>query len=209
MEDLISKKNLLIETDISYGQLYRWKRKGLIPESWFIRRSTFTGQETFFPRDAILERIRWIQDMKSDAALDALADKIRDPGQWEKRLPQDIVWGKAGLPIHGQTAKQHGEVTRLELFWEMVSLLLEQSGHPLAGQAVVPFLQSVPPSWLEYPDMVLYGQRAGEGWRFMIAQTDGVVWFGADRPDLSISLAQLWKEAKAVWEQASHGIHGG
>jgi len=23
---------------ISYGQLYRWKRKGLIPESWFIRR---------------------------------------------------------------------------------------------------------------------------------------------------------------------------
>ncbi|MFD2879095.1 DUF4004 family protein [Paenibacillus rhizoplanae] len=47
-EDLISKKELLDETGISYGQLYRWKRKQLIPEEWFIRKSTFTGQETFF-----------------------------------------------------------------------------------------------------------------------------------------------------------------
>lgn len=47
-EQLISKKELLEETSISYGQLYRWKRKNLIPEEWFIRKSTFTGQETFF-----------------------------------------------------------------------------------------------------------------------------------------------------------------
>lgn len=46
----ISKKELLDITGISYGQLYRWKRKGLIPEDWFIRRATFTGQETFFPK---------------------------------------------------------------------------------------------------------------------------------------------------------------
>jgi len=48
MEDdkLISKKAVLEEMGISYGQLYRWKRKGLIPEAWFVRRSTFTGQET-------------------------------------------------------------------------------------------------------------------------------------------------------------------
>lgn len=46
--DLISKKELLEETGISYGQLYRWKRKNLIPEEWFIRKSTYTGQETFF-----------------------------------------------------------------------------------------------------------------------------------------------------------------
>lgn len=46
-EELISKKDLLDETGISYGQLYRWKRKQLIPEEWFIRKSTFTGQETF------------------------------------------------------------------------------------------------------------------------------------------------------------------
>lgn len=50
-QDLMSKKELLELTGISYGQLYRWKRKKLIPEEWFIRKSTFTGQETFFPRE--------------------------------------------------------------------------------------------------------------------------------------------------------------
>ena len=73
---LISKKEVLEETGISYGQLYRWKRKGLIPEAWFIRRSTFTGQETFFPRDKILERIQRIKDMKDEHPLDDLADLI-------------------------------------------------------------------------------------------------------------------------------------
>lgn len=48
-EKLIAKKELLSRYGISYGALYRWKRKGLIPEEWFIRRSTVTGQETFFP----------------------------------------------------------------------------------------------------------------------------------------------------------------
>lgn len=33
-EDLISKKELLERYGISYGALYRWKRMGLIPESW-------------------------------------------------------------------------------------------------------------------------------------------------------------------------------
>jgi len=37
-QKLISKKDTLETMGISYGQLYRWKRKGLIPESWFIRR---------------------------------------------------------------------------------------------------------------------------------------------------------------------------
>jgi len=77
-ENLISKKEVLEEMGISYGQLYRWKRKGLIPEAWFVRRSTFTGQETFFPRDQILERVRRIKDMKSEHALDDLAGLITE-----------------------------------------------------------------------------------------------------------------------------------
>ncbi len=75
-KDLISKKDVLAETGISYGQLYRWKRKGLIPEEWFIRRSTFTGQETFFPRDKIIARIEQIKRMKEDHPLDDLAELI-------------------------------------------------------------------------------------------------------------------------------------
>ncbi|MFZ5967135.1 MAG: YhbD family protein [Bacillota bacterium] len=73
-QELISKKELLELTEISYGQLYRWKRKNLIPEDWFIRRSTFTGQETFFPKEKILARIAKIKDMKDDLSLDDLAD---------------------------------------------------------------------------------------------------------------------------------------
>ncbi|GER68321.1 hypothetical protein BpJC4_27920 [Weizmannia acidilactici] len=72
--DLISKKDLLEQIGISYGQLYRWKRKNLIPEDWFIRKSTFTGQETFFPRERILERIEKIQAMKENLSLDELAE---------------------------------------------------------------------------------------------------------------------------------------
>lgn len=72
--DLISKKEILELADISYGQLYRWKRKNLIPEEWFIRKSTFTGQETFFPRDKILERIVKIKNMKDNVSLDDMAD---------------------------------------------------------------------------------------------------------------------------------------
>jgi hypothetical protein len=74
--DLISKKALLDEKGISYGQLYRWKRKQLIPEDWFIRKSTFTGQETFFPKDLILDRIDKIMNMKEDLSLDELAGKL-------------------------------------------------------------------------------------------------------------------------------------
>jgi hypothetical protein len=74
MENLISKKDLLEAANISYGQLYRWKRKSLIPENWFIRKSTFTGQETFFPKEDILQRIEKIKSLKDDLSLDELAD---------------------------------------------------------------------------------------------------------------------------------------
>jgi DNA-binding transcriptional MerR regulator len=75
-ERLISKKEVLEKLGISYGQLYRWKRKGLIPESWFIRKATFTGQETFFPEDRITTRIKHIVEMKDDYPLDQLANLI-------------------------------------------------------------------------------------------------------------------------------------
>ncbi len=75
-ERLISKKEVLEKLGISYGQLYRWKRKGLIPESWFLRKATFTGQETFFPEERITARIKRIVEMKDDYPLDQLANLI-------------------------------------------------------------------------------------------------------------------------------------
>ena len=73
-KELISKKEILDIKGISYGQLYRWKRKNLIPEDWFIKKSTFTGQETFFPREKMLERIDKIIGMKENLSLDDMAD---------------------------------------------------------------------------------------------------------------------------------------
>ena len=62
-EELISKKELLEQYQISYGALYRWKRMGLIPEGWFLRRSAPTGQETYFRRAQICLRIELILQM--------------------------------------------------------------------------------------------------------------------------------------------------
>ncbi|MTM41919.1 DUF4004 family protein [Turicibacter sanguinis] len=73
-ESLISKEELLQLTNISYGQLYRWKRKNLIPEEWFIKKSVSTGQETFFPRKEILERIERILELKDTVSLDELSE---------------------------------------------------------------------------------------------------------------------------------------
>ena len=71
--NLISKKELLALTGISYGQLYRWKREKLIPEQWFIKQSSYTGQETFFPREQILSRVRTILESKDKYSLEELA----------------------------------------------------------------------------------------------------------------------------------------
>lgn len=75
-EALISKKELLERYSISYGALYRWKRKGLIPDEWFIKKSTVTGQETFFPEKLVCERVELIISKKEDVLLDELAKEI-------------------------------------------------------------------------------------------------------------------------------------
>ena len=77
-QTLISKKELLQKYGISYGALYRWKRKGLIPEEWFIKKSVVTGQETFFPEALICQRIELIQSQKDDLSLDDLAKQLRE-----------------------------------------------------------------------------------------------------------------------------------
>jgi len=76
-EKLISKKELLERYGMSYGALYRWKRKGLIPEEWFVRKATATGQETFFPEALITERVELILSEKSGLELDELARRLR------------------------------------------------------------------------------------------------------------------------------------
>ena len=75
-EALISKKELLERYSISYGALYRWKRMGLIPDEWFIKKATVTGQETFFPEKLVCDRVELIISKKEDVLLDELAKAL-------------------------------------------------------------------------------------------------------------------------------------
>ena len=79
-ENLISKKDLLQKYDISYGALYRWKRKGLIPDEWFIKKATVTGQETFFPEQLICPRMESILQLKDEFSLDELSAQFSGQG---------------------------------------------------------------------------------------------------------------------------------
>lgn len=93
-KNLISKKLLLEKYSISYGALYRWKRKGLIPEDWFIKKSTTTGQETFFPKDLITERVELILSKKEDVLLDELAEKISGEEESNAKIVIETVFGE-------------------------------------------------------------------------------------------------------------------
>ncbi len=105
-EELIPKKEVLRLTGISYGQLYRWKRLGLIPEAWFIRRSTFTGQETFFPKEKILKRIEDILRLKDAYPLEELV----------RLLSPEVVPAEVAYP-DPLTLKPIGSEGR-ELLWK-------------------------------------------------------------------------------------------
>lgn len=93
-KDLISKQELLSMYGISYGALYRYKRMGLIPESWFIRVSTKTGQETFFLRKPICERMNLIIAAKDASSLQELARRLQAPAGKDPELVVETSYGK-------------------------------------------------------------------------------------------------------------------
>jgi len=95
-QELISKKELLQQTGISFGQLYRWKRQKLIPENWFIKKSSYTGQETFFPKQLILNRIQMIVEYKKKYSLDELTELL-SPQIMSKSLYLDEVAELLGM----------------------------------------------------------------------------------------------------------------
>ena len=92
-QELLSKKELLERYGISYGALYRWKRKGLIPEDWFIKKATVTGQETFFPKEQICERVELILGQKEDVTLDELAGALNQDAKKQAIWTVKTVYG--------------------------------------------------------------------------------------------------------------------
>ncbi len=114
-ESLISKKELLTRYNISYGALYRWKRKGLIPDEWFMKKATSTGQETFFPEKLVCERIETIQSMKEDVLLDELAQKLSGEEKKNEFILLDTEFGEKTFRLCDvksiSVVDKNGEVT--------------------------------------------------------------------------------------------------
>ena len=98
-QELMSKKELLSRYAISYGALYRWKRKGLIPEDWFIKKATVTGQETFFPKTLICERVELILSQKEELSLDGLSRLLGQKEKKEAVLILNTVYGEKRFKI--------------------------------------------------------------------------------------------------------------
>ena len=102
-EDLISKRELLERYGISYGALYRWKRMGLIPEAWFLKKSTPTGQETYFREQQICLRVERILESKERVSLEALAEELagqKAAAAAERRLLLETKFGTKAYALH-------------------------------------------------------------------------------------------------------------
>lgn len=121
MDDLISKKELLEKYGISYGALYRWKRMGLIPEEWFVKKSAITGQETFFERELICRRIETILGLKDSLSLEEIAKQLEEKESAKGERVLKVTWqgGKVNIPLENITSlcivdlhgKERGEDT--------------------------------------------------------------------------------------------------
>lgn len=113
---MISKKDLLKEMNISYGQLYRWKREGLIPGEWFNKQSVSTGQETFFERNLIIPRIKKIIELKDKYQLDELKEFFESNTDKKKYTLREVIILNSIDPfILKQYSLNHDSFTVLEL----------------------------------------------------------------------------------------------
>ncbi len=93
MEKEISKKDLLVKYNISYGTLYRWKRMGLIPDEWFVKKSTFTGQETFFNEEKICQRVEAIIKEMGKKPLEQIARELLHTDESTAKLRVETKYG--------------------------------------------------------------------------------------------------------------------
>lgn len=201
-KELISKKELLELTGISYGQLYRWKRKNLIPEDWFVRKSTYTGQETFFPKGRILDRIEKIKNMKGDLSLDELAGML-SPNlmdmelKGENLIDQNIV-SNTTLDFYTQ---EKGEVR--ELGFETVLYLyalnkLFESGKINfdEGKMILDFLEEFYPKYKGKNCDLLFLRKLGISSCCLAAMPSEITFENGMKVMESLNLSELIEELK-------------
>ena len=201
--ETISKKELLQVAGISYGQLYRWKRKGLIPEDWFQRKSTFTGQETFFPREKVLARIEKIKSMQDeDASLDEIADAVSpNLGEISMTIAEIRERGLVSPEAAEVFAQGVCDCDEPLVFGEVVSLaaldtLLKTGDVSLEeGRVVLDALQENYPAFEGKPADLLFVRRMGLSTAMLIT-SDAEVRF--DKAARVVARVNLSESAEAL-----------
>jgi DNA-binding transcriptional MerR regulator len=179
MEDLISKKELLEITGISYGALYRYKRKNLIPDEWFVRKSTFTGQETFFPRELILRRIEQIQELKEEVSLDGMHGMLSGNIPEQLTLTHEEFMTHISAPLADAAKKYVAENTLG--FKELLALITADTAMKSGKTALAEcdqILQTLLSFRTPAPGDKLFGYRSSGV--FFCLVTSGEVWPGVD-----------------------------
>ncbi|MCL1853257.1 MAG: YhbD family protein [Peptococcaceae bacterium] len=209
MEELISKKELLEITGISYGALYRYKRKNLIPDEWFVRKSTFTGQETFFPRELILRRIEQIQELKEEVSLDGMH------GMLSGNIPENMTLTHAEFMPHiavplADAAKKYVAENTLG-FKELLALITADAAMK-SGKTALTECEQILQTLLSYrtpaPGDRLLGYRSsGVFFCFVVS---GEVWPGADvHKVIEIDLEERISALKVFVRDKNNGEGGG
>lgn len=198
----ISKKELLELTGITYGQLYRWKRKQLIPEEWFIKKSSYTGQETYFPREKILERIDKIINLKDDFSLDELADTFSVAPKEVALSIQQLLEG--GL-VSDRVLKQYESLFSEPLsFTDVLGLMIceEQLAEGLIsldeGKELIQFLKIEMPVLPEKPFELRYVRKLGIGFWILVELGYHVVFEGSAKLVIQLSIQKYMEKIKTL-----------
>ncbi|MDZ5719575.1 YhbD family protein, partial [Bacillus sp. SXabc123] len=208
-EQLISKKELLEKTSISYGQLYRWKRKNLIPEEWFIRKSTFTGQETFFPREDILKRISMIQKMKGNLSLDEmremLSPKMKDVSMTADDLIHKGLISRTALDVFSEGGENSVFSSRDLLSLYVLEGLLQSGNISLAeAKMAAGVLKQHDTEEIKKQTELIVLRKLGVTTCFIAAAADSILFESSVKVVERVDLAKASEELKTTYMQEGH-----
>ncbi|MFT4401701.1 YhbD family protein [Bacillus sp. SW14] len=208
-EQLISKKELLERTSISYGQLYRWKRKNLIPEEWFIRKSTFTGQETFFPRGDILQRISMIQKMKENLSLDEmremLSPKMKDVSMTADDLIHKGLISMTALDVFSEGGENSVFSSRDLLSLYVLEGLLQSGNVSLAeAKMAAEVLKRHNTEEIKKQTELIMLRKLGVTTCFIAAAADSILFESSVKVVERVDLAKASEELKTTYMQEGH-----
>lgn len=208
-EQLISKKELLEKTSISYGQLYRWKRKNLIPEEWFIRKSTFTGQETFFPREDILKRISMIQKMKENLSLDEmremLSPKMKDVSMTADDLIHKGLISRAALDVFSEGGEKSVFSSRDLLSLYVLEGLLQSGNVSLAeAKMAAGVLKQHDTEEIKKQTELIVLRKLGVTTCFIAAAADSILFESSVKVVERVDLVKASEELKTTYMQEGH-----